>query len=161
MRRRRWCRSSVEQWFRERTEFDWWGVGKMIVDPRLRISWSHLSNFSEVIIIIDRETGISRGFRFVTFSDEKAMRDAIDAMNSQELDGRNITVNEARSRGGDGGGGFRGGLIIIASFEYGFCIGRCCSRAAMTGGERTPAAIRRGCRPRMFTEDMFVELAID
>jgi cold-inducible RNA-binding protein len=56
-------------------------------------------------IINDRETGRSRGFGFVTFGNEKAMRDAIEGMNGQNLDGRNITVNEAQSRGNGGGGG--------------------------------------------------------
>ncbi|KAK7341481.1 hypothetical protein VNO80_24411 [Phaseolus coccineus] len=56
-------------------------------------------------IINDRETGRSRGFGFVTFSSEQAMREAIEGMNGQNLDGRNITVNEAQSRGGGGGGG--------------------------------------------------------
>ena len=60
-------------------------------------------------IINDRETGRSRGFGFVTFSNEKAMRDAIEAMNGQNLDGRSITVNEAQSRGSGGGGGGGGG----------------------------------------------------
>ena len=71
------------------------------------------SSFGEVLeskIISDRETGRSRGFGFVTFSNEQAMRDAIEGMNGQELDGRSITVNEAQSRGsGGGGGGFRSG----------------------------------------------------
>ncbi|KAL3382979.1 hypothetical protein AABB24_002459 [Solanum stoloniferum] len=65
--------------------------------------------FSIFQIINDRETGRSRGFGFVTFKDEQAMRDAIEGMNGQDLDGRNITVNEAQSRGGGGGGGGRGG----------------------------------------------------
>ncbi|XVF45285.1 hypothetical protein PTKIN_Ptkin02bG0193300 [Pterospermum kingtungense] len=66
------------------------------------------STYGEVIeskIINDRETGRSRGFGFVTFRDEKSMRDAIEGMNGQNLDGRNITVNEAQSRSGGGGGG--------------------------------------------------------
>ncbi|XP_028767894.1 glycine-rich RNA-binding protein 2 [Neltuma alba] len=71
--------------------------------------------FGDVIeskIINDRETGRSRGFGFVTFSSEQSMRDAIEGMNGQSLDGRNITVNEAQSRGrggGGGGGGYGGG----------------------------------------------------
>ncbi|GAB4829893.1 Cinnamyl-alcohol dehydrogenase Flavonol reductase/cinnamoyl-CoA reductase [Ancistrocladus abbreviatus] len=75
------------------------------------------SQFGEVLeskVINDHETGRSRGFGFVTFATEQAMRDAIEGMNGQNLDGRNITVNEAQSRGsggggGGGGGGFRGG----------------------------------------------------
>ncbi|KAJ8770774.1 hypothetical protein K2173_021421 [Erythroxylum novogranatense] len=58
-----------------------------------------------------RNEGPSRGFGFVTFNKEKSMRDAIANMNGQNLDGRNITVNEAQSRGCGGynrGGGFGG-----------------------------------------------------
>ncbi|KAL3356546.1 hypothetical protein AABB24_017281 [Solanum stoloniferum] len=73
------------------------------------------STYGEVVdskIINDRETGRSRGFGFVTFKDEKSMKEAISGMNGSELDGRSITVNEAQARGsggGGGGGGFGGG----------------------------------------------------
>jgi hypothetical protein len=60
-------------------------------------------------VITDRETGRSRGFGFVTFSSEQSMLDAIENMNGKELDGRNITVNQAQSRGGGGYGGGGGG----------------------------------------------------
>ncbi|CAK8569253.1 unnamed protein product [Lathyrus sativus] len=66
------------------------------------------STFGEIVeskVILDRETGRSRGFGFVTFASEQSMKDAIEGMNGQDLDGRNITVNEAQSRGGYGGGG--------------------------------------------------------
>jgi cold-inducible RNA-binding protein len=62
-----------------------------------------------VQIINDRETGRSRGFGFVTFASEQSMLDAIESMNGKELDGRNITVNQAQSRGSGGGGGGGGG----------------------------------------------------
>ncbi|KAJ4788041.1 Glycine rich RNA binding protein [Rhynchospora pubera] len=80
-------------------------------DRSLEEAFKQFGEILESKIINDRETGRSRGFGFVTFSNEQAMRDAIDAMNGQELDGRSITVNEAQSRrsGGGGGGGFGGG----------------------------------------------------
>ncbi|CAK8576532.1 unnamed protein product [Lathyrus sativus] len=72
------------------------------------------SSYGDIVdskIINDRETGRSRGFGFVTFANEKSMRDAIEGMNGQNMDGRNITVNEAQNRnsGGGGGGGGYGG----------------------------------------------------
>ncbi|CAI0460429.1 unnamed protein product [Linum tenue] len=60
-------------------------------------------------VINHRETGRSRGFRFMTFRDQQAMKDAIEGMNGQNLDGRNITINEAQSRSGGGGGTREGG----------------------------------------------------
>jgi hypothetical protein len=65
-------------------------------------------------IIMDRETGRSRGFAFVEMSD--GVEAAIQAMNNAEFQGRRLTVNEAKPReerprggGGGGGGGYGGG----------------------------------------------------
>jgi len=78
-------------------------------DNSLHNAFSPFGEVLESKIILDRETQRSRGFGFVTFSSEQAMRDAIEGMNGKELDGRSITVNEAQSRGGPRSGGGGGG----------------------------------------------------
>lgn len=67
-------------------------------------------------IIEDRETGRSRGFGFVEMSSKEEAQNAISALNGKEIDGRALTVNEAKpreDRGGSGGnnrgGGYGGG----------------------------------------------------
>lgn len=58
-----------------------------------------LSEFGEVVsvkIIMDRATGRSKGFAFAEFADEAAAQSAMEALNGQELDGRKISVQEAR-----------------------------------------------------------------
>ncbi|KAH9603696.1 hypothetical protein KSS87_007447, partial [Heliosperma pusillum] len=72
-------------------------------------AFNKFGDVTEAKIINDRETGRSRGFGFVTFGSEDAMNAAIEGMNGQDLDGRQITVNQAQSRSGGGGGGGRGG----------------------------------------------------
>lgn len=65
---------------------------------------------TETNMIMDRETQRPRGFAFVTMSSESEGRAAIEAVNGQNVDGRDLTVNEAKpmeSRGGGGGGGGR------------------------------------------------------
>jgi RNA recognition motif-containing protein len=67
----------------------------------------------EANLMMDRATGRSRGFAFVTMSSPEEAQKAIDAMNGKELSGRALTVNVAKPReerpGGGGGGGRRGG----------------------------------------------------
>ncbi len=60
-------------------------------------------------VVMDRETGRSRGFGFVEMASEDAATNAIAQFNGQEYDGRNMVVNEARPREDRGGGGGRGG----------------------------------------------------
>jgi RNA recognition motif-containing protein len=65
-------------------------------------------------IIMDRDTGQSKGFGFVEMGSEKEAQDAIASLNGQDHGGRALTVNEAkpkenRSGGGRGGYGGRGG----------------------------------------------------
>jgi RNA recognition motif-containing protein len=64
----------------------------------------------EVAVITDRDTGRPRGFAFVSMQNDNEARAAIEALNGTEIDGRTITVNEARPKSnGGGGGGGRGG----------------------------------------------------
>jgi RNA recognition motif-containing protein len=66
-------------------------------------------------VIMDRDTGRSKGFGFVEMSSDQEAQAAISALNGKDLDGRNLTVNEARpkeeggGRGKGGGGGYGGG----------------------------------------------------
>jgi RNA recognition motif-containing protein len=61
-------------------------------------------------IIMDRDTGRSKGFGFVEMGSDAEAQAAIAALNGKEVDGRTLTVNEARPKTeGGGGGGGRGG----------------------------------------------------
>jgi RNA recognition motif-containing protein len=60
-------------------------------------------------VIMDRDTGRSKGFGFVEMGSDAEAQAAITAMNGNEIDGRALTVNEARPKEGGGGGGGRGG----------------------------------------------------
>jgi len=64
---------------------------------------------TEANLMTDRATGRPRGFAFVTMSSPEEAQKAIDALNGAMLDGRNLTVNEARPKEERAGGGFRGG----------------------------------------------------
>jgi RNA recognition motif-containing protein len=78
-------------------------------DEGLREIFEEFGTVIDVKVIMDRETGRSRGFGFVEMDDESA-RKAMEELNGREIGGRTLRVNEAeeRQRGGDGGGGGRG-----------------------------------------------------
>ena len=79
-------------------------------DNGLRTAFERFGAIDDAKVITDRDTGRSRGFGFVTFSDDDAGQRAIEEMHETELDGRRLTVNEARERAprAGGGGGDRG-----------------------------------------------------
>ena len=81
-------------------------------EQSLTETFGECGTVDSVKIITDRDTGRSKGFGFVEMDDDGAANQAIEKMNGQPLNGRNINVSEARPqepRQGGGGGGGRGG----------------------------------------------------
>lgn len=83
-------------------------------EAQLETAFSAFGPVQSVSIIQDRMTGRSKGFGFVEMADDAMAASAIGKLNGTDLDGRKITVNEARPKtegggfGGGGGGGGRG-----------------------------------------------------
>ena len=86
-----------------------------ISEDGLRQVFEAHGEVSSAKIITDRLSGKSRGFGFVEMPNNDQAQAAVDALNGSDLDGRALTVSEARpregggGRGGYGGGGGRGG----------------------------------------------------
>ncbi len=81
-------------------------------EEELRAAFERFGEVSRVNILTDRDTGQPRGFGFVEMPNREQAQAAIDGLNGTELNGRALTVNEARprteNRAGGGGGGSRG-----------------------------------------------------
>ena len=84
-------------------------------DDDLQQAFAQYGTVSSAKVMMDRDTGRSKGFGFVEMGSDPEAQAAINGMNGQALDGRAIVVNEARPReerpgGFGGGGGSRGGF---------------------------------------------------
>jgi RNA recognition motif-containing protein len=86
-----------------------------MTDSTLEQAFTAHGTVESAKVITDRDTGRSKGFGFVEMSSDQEANTAIEKMNGQVLDGRPLTVNEARPQaprtgggGRSGGGGFRG-----------------------------------------------------
>ncbi|MQL69851.1 hypothetical protein Taro_002176 [Colocasia esculenta] len=80
-------------------------------DLTLKEAFASFGDVVDARVVTDRDTGRSRGFGFVNFTDGDSAKSALEGMDGQELNGRNIRVSYANERtGGGGGGGFRGGF---------------------------------------------------
>ena len=81
-----------------------------LTDEELHAAFAPFGEVTSAKVIIDRDTGRSKGFGFVEMPDDSAAQSAIDALNETALNGRNIRVNQARpreNRPSHGGGGRR------------------------------------------------------
>ncbi|MFY9493061.1 MAG: RNA-binding protein [Minisyncoccia bacterium] len=101
------------------------GLSYSTTEDSLREAFSQVGAVESAAIIMDKMTGRSRGFGFVEMTNDEDAEKAVEMWNGKELDGRKLTVNEARpmgdrpprrtgggggfNRGGSGGGGFGGG----------------------------------------------------
>ncbi|CAL9096102.1 unnamed protein product [Musa textilis] len=68
-------------------------------DGDLKEAFQKFGQVTEAKIVVDKFSGRSRGFGFVTFDDKRAMEEAIEAMNGMDLDGRSILVERAQPQG--------------------------------------------------------------
>jgi RNA recognition motif-containing protein len=80
-----------------------------VTDGTLEQMFAAHGSVQSAQVIMDRETGRSKGFGFVEMGSDQEAQKAIDALNGQQVDGRSLTVNEAKPREDRGGGGGRGG----------------------------------------------------
>ncbi len=91
-----------------------------VTENDLQDLFSQYGTVTEVNLMLDRTSGRSRGFAFVTMGTKEAADAATQALNGKNWEGRNLSVNEARPReerperssrfaGGTGGGGREGG----------------------------------------------------
>jgi RNA recognition motif-containing protein len=71
----------------------------------LRRIFGTYGDLAAVALITDRETGRSKGFAFVEFTNDDDAKAAMDEMNGKEVDGRTLKINEARPREGAPAGG--------------------------------------------------------
>ncbi|OIW13178.1 hypothetical protein TanjilG_17534 [Lupinus angustifolius] len=76
------------------------GLAWSTSDRKLKDAFDKFGKLIEAKVVVDKLSGRSRGFGFVTFDEKKAMEDAIDAMNGVDLDGRTITVDKAQPQQG-------------------------------------------------------------
>ena len=93
------------------------GLSYDTTESTLKETFAQAGTVDSATIIMDRMSGRSKGFGFVEMSSDEEAQKAIEMFNGKEIDGRNVTVNEARpqesrpqrggfDRPGRGGGGF-------------------------------------------------------
>lgn len=97
------------------------GLAWATTDESLQAFFAQIGEVTSARVVMERDTGRSRGFGFVEYASDDAAKEAISKLNGVELDGRMISVSEARPEGeraprsfggaprGGQGGGYQGG----------------------------------------------------
>ena len=80
-----------------------------VTDSELQQMFAAHGTVQSAQVILDRDTGRSKGFGFVEMGSDQEAQAAVAALNGKDMNGRALTVNEARPKEGGGGGGGRGG----------------------------------------------------
>ncbi len=80
-----------------------------VTEAELRDAFAEAGNVADVKVVLDRESGRPRGFAFVEMSTDEEAANAMGKLNGRDIQGRTISVSEARERTGGGGGGGGGG----------------------------------------------------
>ena len=65
-------------------------------DAILKTTFGEFGTVDEAVVIMDRDTGRSKGFGFVTMNNDEEAKAALAGLDGKDLDGRNVKVNEAR-----------------------------------------------------------------
>src|SRR2546421_13001288 len=84
-------------------------LGHDVADGDLTKLFAAHGTVQSAQVIVDRDTGRSKGFGFVEMGSDQEAQAAAAALNGKDMNGRALTVNEARPKEGGGGGGGRGG----------------------------------------------------
>lgn len=72
------------------------GLAYSVTEEQLQTLFAEIGKVTSAVVIKDRDSGQSKGFGFVEMEEDKDAQTAINDLNGKEIDGRTITVNEAR-----------------------------------------------------------------
>ena len=123
------------------------GISWNTSEAGLREAFEQFGEVVEATIVVDRDTGRSRGFGFVVFADDGDALKAVEALNGTELDGRSIRVDEARERSRDD----RGGVAAGTAAAVGIVAGSEPGSGQLCGSPESPASPTAGSKEKRAT----------
>jgi len=105
-----------------------------VTEADLREVFTETGTVADVKVVLDRESGRPRGFAFVEMSTDDEAAKAMQTLNGREIQGRAISVSEARERSGGGGGGGGGGGAAMAAVALAVAVAAAAASARAAAG---------------------------